>query len=868
MQDSSLNPYIPQESAENHAKTTRLQSPLGRIVKILLILTIVTSILIGAALFFVIPRTSYEDKDARAALGNVLQPSDQISKLVPVSSESGFKLSYENQQFTSYGKVGAASADTTTEEGSGEYYENNELRTVRDYNYVRITPVESADASRSLVTQPPQLVLSSVVSSNDLKAKEAKPEYKELSKLSLFIQLSNEERLAKKTLDDGSIVTIEASKPAGRTINGIQYQKVRYTTKNDNNRIANERYDDCYYTIQNEQPYAACINNIRPNNVAAQAMVEHVLQTVAYEKPLAADEEAVVKSPVSLFSPIRLAQATEKDATSDKDEPEESAPKELSLITKKPEYNENGASLQAVAKNQPSVVRIGTLYCADLALKFESGETGTTLTDACVGNVATGAFVSSDGYIATTGHAIRYNPKEAINGYINFAENTTEMKDRLNRVLDYLLKSKIILQSDADYLKTGAQIGDQEAIAKIENIGSVIPDNYITPVKEEYAYAIQPTDKPIVINRNDANKPAFAYSDSVIAAKFVAANYDTKKTLQEVFGSSTPATDTGLLKAEGEFQNVAIAPGDEVKSKDILNIVGFSAYTDSGLAIDKIRNAPVVTQGSVDQTYTKDNQKVIQFTDAILPGNDGAPVFDQAGKLVGFGVYGLSYCPDQDCFAKGTIRSSNELLSLISKENINFGSLSDASNTWTQGVDEYFKGNYATAKAKFASAGEAYKYNQYAAPASELAASKQGSVSDTSLFNQLLGVMIAILVFLVIATIVLAIIFILHKRRLDSLAVGHYGANDAYAPVAQPAPIMTQPQYGASQAPQQYPPQQSWAPQAQSQNPPAQPAANNPYAPQQPYQPPASQPAQWPTAPQQPQAQPQQPPVDDPYNRQ
>ncbi len=863
MQDSSLNPYIPQESSENHAKTTRLQSPLGRIVKILLIVTIVVSVLIGAALFFVIPRTSYEDKEARAALGNVLQPSDQVSKLVPVSSNTGFTLSYENQQFTSYGKVGAASADTSTEEGSGEYYENNELRTVRDYNYVRITPIESADASRSLVTQPPQLVVSSVVSADDLKAKEAKPEYKELSKLSLFIQLSTEERLAKKTLDDGSIVTIEASKPSSRTINDVQYQKVRYTTKNDNNRIANERYDDCYYTIQNDQPYAACINNIRPNSVDAQALVEHVLQSVAFEKPVTTEADTEAKGPVSLVSPIRLAQATEKDATVSDDADAE--PKELALVTKKPEYNENGASLMAIAKNQPSVVRIGTLYCADLALKFESGETGTTLTDACVGNVATGAFVSRDGYIATTGHAIRYNPKEAINGYINFAENTTEMKDRLNRVLDYLLKSKIILQSDADYLKTGAQIGDQEAIAKIENIGSVIPDNYITPVKEEYTYAVQPTDKSIVINRNDADKPSFAYSDSVIAAKFVAANFDTKKTLQEVFGSSTPAADTGLLKAEGEFQNVAIAPGDDVKSKDILNIVGFSAYTDSGLSIDKIRNAPVVTQGTVDQTYVKDGQNVIQFTDAILPGNDGAPVFDQTGKLIGFGVYGLSYCPDQDCFSKGTIRSSNELLSLISKENISFGALSDSSKVWAQGVNEYFKGNYATAKAKFASAGQDYKYNQYAVPASQLAASKQGSVSDTSLFNQLLSLMIVLLVILIIATIVLAVVYVLHKRRLDSLAVGHYGAGDGFAPIAQPMPVMQQPQQYAQPPVQQQYSSQGWG---QPQNTPVQ---NSQMNSQQPYQTSSSPSApQWQNdQPQYPQpAQPQQPPAQNPYDRQ
>ena len=864
MQDSSLNPYIPQESATNHAKTTHLQSPLGKLVKILLIVTVVATVLVAAALFFIVPRTSYEDKDARIALGNVLQPSDQISTLTPIESTAGFSLSYANQQFTSYGKVGATTADTDEEEGTGEYYENNELRTVRNYNYVRVTPLQSADASRSLVTQPPQLVISSAVTNDTLKANESKPEYKELSKQSLFIQLDTEDRLSKKTLDDGTIVTIEATKPSARTINGVQYQKVRFTTKNDNNRISNERYDDCYYVLQNDQPYSACINNIRPNNVAAAALAENVLSTVSYKQPVVPadpssdnDKDDTAAFSTSQFPTIRLAQATEKDATSTDDNQEN----EIGFITPKPEYNDNALSLKSIAKNQPSVVRIGTLYCADLALKYESGDTATTLTDACVGNVSSGAIVSSDGHIATTGHAIRYSPKDAINGYINFADTTTVMRERLGRVLDYLLKSNFLFQTDADYMRIGAQTGDQEALAKIENIGSLIPDNYITPVKEEYTYAIQPSDQPIVVNRNDASKPAFAYSDTVIPAKYVASDYDSKKSAQHVFGSAVPSKDVGLLKAEGSFQNVTIGTGDDAQSKDVLNVLGYPAYIDRGLSIDKIRNAPINTLAVVDQTYDKDGQKVIQVANPIQPGNDGAPAFGQDGKLVGFGVYGLAYCPDQDCFSKGTVRSSNELLAMANKENIQFGGMSDASTIWGQGVDDYFKGNYAAAAAKFAQAGNSYRFNQFASAAVELANSKKGSQGDTSLFNQLLSVLIGSLIFLVVATILLSVVFVLHRKRLDSLAVGHYGEGAPsiapLQPVMQPTVPVAQPVQG----------QYGYAPQPGQQYQQPQPQPNGPWQ-QQPPQPVMQQPYQQPTG--LPPAQPYQPVVqpNQPYGNQ
>lgn len=867
MQDSSLNPYIPQESATNHAKTSHLQSPLGKIVKILLIVTGVVALLIGASLFFIIPRTSAHDHQARVALGNVLQPSDQITTLTPVESTAGFKLRYENQQFTSYGKVGATSSDSDEVESSGEYYENDELRTVRHYNYVRVTPLQSADASRSFVTQPPQLVVSSTMTDEALTSQQTKPEYKELTKLSLFIQLDSEDRLAKKTLDDGTIVTIEATKPSARTINGVQYQKVRFTTKNDNNRISNERYDDCYYTIQNDQPLSACINNIRPNSTAPAALAQRVLATISYQKPATTDQEDDKESasdkPVSAFPTIRLAQATERESSGDGDD----ANTQREFITPKPEYNDSALSLNAIAKGQPSVVRIGTLYCADLALKYESGETATNLTDACVGNVATGTLVSNDGYIATTGHAIRYNPKDAINGYINFADTQAEMRQRLDRVLDYLLKSNFLFQTDADYLRIGAQTGDQEALAKIENIGSLIPSNYITPVKEEYSYAIQPSSQPIVVNKNDANKPAFAYSDSVIAAKFVTADYDIKKADQYVFGSELPSKDVGLLKAEGSFQNVLVGSGDDTKSNNVLNILGFPAYTDRGLSIDKIRNAPVVTLGVVDQTYDKDGQKVIQTANPILPGNDGAPAFGHDGKVSGFSVYGLAYCPDQDCFSKGTVRSSNELLAMASKENISFGGLSASSSVWNQAVDDYFKGYYTSASSKFTQAGEQYRFNQFAQAAAQLAESKKGSESDTSLFNQLLGILIGILIFLVMATIILAIIYVLHRRRLESLAVGHYGSSDAAMNIPQPiVQPPTQPlQYTSPPQQQPYQPQQSsidgqpsvqqpgnYQPvvSGQYQNnepqPPVQlPQSNYPNAPQQYYgQPPAQQPPQ------------------------
>ncbi|RYZ84983.1 MAG: hypothetical protein EOP04_16900, partial [Proteobacteria bacterium] len=168
MQDSSTNPFIPQESEAIRQKTETIHSPLGRIAKILLIITVVLSILIAIGLFFVIPRTSYDDNDARVALGNILQPSDQLAKLVPVASTRGFSLNYDNQLFTSYAETVVPIGSDGKPQASVPYFENNDLRKKRDYNLVRISPVESTDSTRAAVTNPPQLVVTANVTADQI----------------------------------------------------------------------------------------------------------------------------------------------------------------------------------------------------------------------------------------------------------------------------------------------------------------------------------------------------------------------------------------------------------------------------------------------------------------------------------------------------------------------------------------------------------------------------------------------------------------------------------------------------------------------------------------------------------------------------
>jgi len=802
MQDSSSNPYIPQESEQIRQKVYARQSPLGRTVKWSLIITVIVAVLVGIGLFFVVPRTTAVDDAARQKLADALQPPEQTLKRVNVQSQLGFSLNYDNHIYSSYAEVGDSTAGSasSTAVSAGQTYENNDLRVARDYNYVRIRPVESVDTARGLAPIPPELELFATFSDKDLTTAAAVPENKGKSKLSLFVKLDGDKRLAQRVLDDNTVVTIDISKAVSTSINGVDYQKVRYTTTNDNHRVSNVKYNDCYYTIQYNQPYSICISDVRPTSVSAASLVEQVFDSITYQQSQSSTDSTQTTDTEKTTSYLPLAlltQATTKTNDNASSDDTSSDGSESPLLTITPEYYKDADSLSTIAKGQPSVVRVGTIYCADLALKYESGDTATTLTDACVGNLATGTFISKDGYVATTGHAIRTQKKAALTGYINGAADQDQMLDRLQHILDYLLKSKLILQSDADYLKTGASTGDQEALAKIENIGSIIPDNYITAVKEEYTYAVQPSDKPIVINRSDTNKPSFAYSDSVLGAKYVASDYDAGKSVQEDFGTATPTVDVGLLKVDGDFQDVAVAKSEDMKANDILSTIGYPSYTDSSLTVDKIRNLPIVTMNKVDQAYKKDGTRLIQTDVPVLPGNDGAPVFDSRGQLVGMAVYGLSYCPDQQCFANGTVRSSAELVKLLDENNIKLSTDSTASLDWREGVTQYFRANYTASLSAFTAAGNDYAFNRWAEPLQKLASAGQGTASDTSLMNQLQAIMVWVLGILVVVTVLLVVALVVHRRRISQLQVGHYGEaaespQQTVLPPSQPFPVVPQ----------------------------------------------------------------------------
>lgn len=771
MEDSSTNPYIPQESEKIRRTVYEHQSPLKRIVKWSMITTLVVAILVSVGLFFVIPRTEYVDKDARTKFANILQPADKVQKQYRVESDLGFSLVYDSQFFSSKAQVGTNTLNTSANNANSfaiQTYSDSELRIKRPYNYVVLGQLLSSDSQRAFAPPKPQFEIYATTSAKDIERAAEVPENKDLSKLSVYVNGDIDKRKkANRVSEDNTTLSIEATKPVKETINGIDFQKVRFTTRNENYSIKNIKYDECYYTIQFNQPYALCVTNIRPINANNASIVEQLIRSVTFKQPL---------SPENSLQQQKSTDTPAQDNT------------ELPLATIVPDYNNDANSLKAIAKIQPSVVRVGTLYCADLTLKFESGDPATLLTDSCLEKSSSGVFVSRDGYVATSGHAVKFTKAELINGYINMGTDQEDKVERLQRVLDYMLKARLILPSVADYLKRGANTGDPESLAKIQNLGLYIEDKLVTITKEEYTYAVQLTEKPISINRED-KKPTFAYSDSVKEAKKVDIRYSPAPVLIDEFNNSVAKENVALLKvSSGSYPSAVISSNKtvNVKSKDLVNVVGYTSYADSSLSLDSnIRDFPIATVAKVEQVYDKDGAKIIKTDTPILPGNDGAPVVDNEGKLIGFASYGLTYCPDDQCFASGTVRPVSELLNLLDMKNITLRTENTITENWSQGVDEFFRGNYSSADGSFALSGKEYGANRWTTPMKNLSNEYKGKESDTSFMNQLKIVMIVSVAVLALLTVILAVVYWAQRKRLDQLQIGHYGGNEQHTPAQE-----------------------------------------------------------------------------------
>lgn len=744
-----------------------------------------------------------------------LAPSDEVIK-----SSLGIEVPFNARELSGFG----FSEEVT--------YSSNELREKRPYSVIRLRPVETSQASRNEITLlSPELRITTSVDKDYWKQFEGKKAYKDLSKLDMLVQATTSQRESDKW--------VSASDVEAKKIGDIDYRKIVYTSKNEDHGVTSLRREDCYVTVQHDRPFVACVNNIRSGNFAALSQLEEVIQKLSYQAP---DQEVLVtdeKGKQADKAMLDSKKDQEVTAGDGKEEPEEKTIEEAEQKPQEEKAPEQAAKISpylvetedflSFAKAAPSTVRVGVIYCADVKLTLPSGKEGPLLTGACVDKAGTGFFVSKEGFIATSASAVSVKPAEAIRAYIVNAPNSSQMYERLDRVLGYMVEGRLLMQTDADAIVAGVQERNQDVVEKVNALSSKIAPESIAIAKESYSYAVQLQDKPIVVNEKGDGSLAFALSDTVVAAELEGSRYTTDKTQEQIFTGDTIADDIALLKLKGgeTYPALSLATDTNLSEGTPVNIIGMPMYAVGSLASGQLRSTPLFRQGAAGEVFSGSNaQRLLSIESSSFAGFAGAPALNRQGQVVGLATYNNLNCPGGKCFAGTILRDTSEINNLVRSRNVSLHPSSIITDTWSKALHELTRGNYKKAHSLFNESAKLYPKNYLATPFANYAKSQFGTDTDTSGYNT--GIVAAQLTALIagFTLILLVIARIIIKMFARPQYKTQYGATAAgqYIDARQwqsPAPGASSGQQGVQQqtpavqpgSTQQYP---SWQGQASS----------------------------------------------------
>ena len=459
------------------------------------------------------------------------------------------------------------------------------------------------------------------------------------------------------------------------------------------------------------------------------------------------DQTAIRSKQIAISNFNALLQAQQKFAL----------PEDTSYV---PTALDDATLVNVIAKNQPSVVRIVTIYCADITLT--SSRATANFTDTCTGKVGSGSFISSDGYIATNGHVTTIMPANAVVDSLATSED-------ISKYLDYLVSSRLISFHDGAVIKNGFNNQNAEAQQWLEATIDLIPTAQVSAVNDTINYAIQLSNNPVRIDRS-GDRLVLEYGDTVVKASLIDQDYDQLTSDQALTTGEFTSSDVALLKASGSFPYISLGNIDKLKIGDQLTAIGFPTSV-SGVSSDLTQKVPSITQGKVTAITNDapvDGRKLIATTVQIGQGNSGGPALNDAGQQIGLNTYSALECPDLKCTGDGQVRDIADIKALLTKHNITLktGGVSD---DWARGLDAYVKGNYTDALKYFTKVQDEYPANYLVPSLLSVAKQQVGSQTDASMSYQAQGLVVIALIVLAaliptIAVILIILIVIFTKR--------------------------------------------------------------------------------------------------------
>ena len=594
-----------------------------------------------------------------------------------VVSSLGFSFEYAPDNAQARGQVADSASDGVNV--SGEEFEGDDLKTERPYSLVKIR-----QKSATSLIDPTMTIITNI-------------------RASFWDRYVNEPDFANRKSDIlvKALIARDETRTASEIktvkINDVEYRHVVLSQDNTKYGVARASQTQLYATVQKDRPYWVWIDDTAGNAALAE-IFEDVLASISYG--------SVDNSKLSMRS------TTARVAAVDLPEDTSNTLKELDSDT----------IIPVVLQNQPAVVRILSVRCGEVSLKYQ--EHAVTLPKSCGGGVGSGSFISSDGYIATNGHVV------TIDG-ANLMVQAFDSMETVQSVMDFLVKTGSVTSEQITTFLEALRKGDSSALAALAQLPQSIDPSMISVRGDNYQYGVQTSNQPMRMENF-----VIKYDATILRAKLIDMDFDpitAAKALRREGAFTT--SDVAILKVDGGgvFPTVRLAQGGALDRGDGVTAIGYPAFVDDSVDTTKWQTVPTITQGSVkliDDSATSGG-RIIGTSVKAAPGNSGGPAFTDEGEQAGLVTYSMMPCSDQRCFGNGSMRDIEDIHALVRKNGIKLeqGKLT---SEWTSGLGAFADGDYQKALRHFDLVKREYPANYLAPELSRVARSKIGSSSDTS----------------------------------------------------------------------------------------------------------------------------------------
>ena len=678
-------------------KSPHLSHKLSKSMAIVGIIFVVIMLFGIGGYFYITSKTSNKNNDnyknnINDALNEVGVSSgvSNISKSAKIESSLGFSLKFDPSTTNVQAQV--TDPSSTAKYITWDEYEGDDALEKRPYSLVKLRLKKRT--TELAFAQPEVVILTNIRKSYWDSALPGE------QKIDTLIRKNSEGKT--------SYIGYAASKPEDISINGNNYKKITYTNLVKYDQATVTKSFIVYLTVQNDRPYTISINGIASNNIDEINVLNSIISTIKYEN--------FDSSQLSFKQGLQRVLAAVTGDTLDKE------------YSNTPFDIDPESVFKVILKNQPSVVRIATIACADIELPAILSQNSTTLKGACVAGTGSGSIVTEDGYIATNGHVVDV-PKDYLPAYVGNSMTVEQSQARFNEISEYLVKEGLLSKQAYTNLFKDYDSKKIDGYQLISAFMQLVPKNVKLSNDETKHYA-QTSTKAMKLET--VNNRLVVKSDSTIKeAKYIGQDFQNNGGVVGLTPDSK-GTDVALLKIEGKYPSTKLGSIKSVSNGSEITAIGYPVFVDDGLTTKSDKTKPTITQGKVIEIGTIDSKNLIATSVPISAGNSGGPAFNKDGSQIGLNTYGNIKCPDANCFGDGIVRDIADLTQLAEKNNIKLSETSSISSEWAKGLDAYLLSNFKGAVKSFNTVQKEYPALYLAASMEKLSQSKVGSPGDKS----------------------------------------------------------------------------------------------------------------------------------------